>query len=187
MPLVTKGRADFLRLWKVGLPTGMLSARFSSFLLMSEKLFIRPMPSKVWTVPTAAWTRREAYFPAQRLWWRLCIWLPLKHQKNGLWPFETRGVSTANWALCTKADCPNNKKQACQKSWKIRIFLTCLHLVIILSVRLDRWIISSSAFKSYHRKPIYRKFFILSGNTSIGSKEVEGVFLIANSMLLAIS
>ena len=44
-----------------------------------------------------------------------------------------------------------------------------------------------SAFKSYHRKPIYRKFFILSGNTSIGSKEVEGVFLIANSMILAIS
>ena len=37
--------------------------------------------------------------------------------------------------------------------------MTCLHLVTIVSVRPDSWKYFCSAFKSYHRKPIYRDFF----------------------------
>ena len=146
-------------LWKADLLTGMPSARFSSFLPRFAKSFTRPMLSKAWTAPIAVWMPREAYFPALPLWWRHCIWQLLRHQKNGLRLFEIGVVSMENWVSCTTADCPNNRKQACQKSWKIRIFLTCLHLVTIVSVRPDSWKYFCSAFKSYHRKPIYRDFF----------------------------
>ena len=46
--------------------------------------------------------------------------------------------------------------------------MTCLHLVTIVSVRPDSWKYFCSAFKSYHRKPIYRDFFTPSHNEKNG-------------------
>ena len=51
--------------------------------------------------------------------------------------------------------------------------MTCLHLVTIVSVRSDSWKYFCSAFKSYHRKPIYRDFFTPSKKLCLAAHKLR--------------
>ena len=83
--------------------------RFSSSHRMSERLFTRPMQSKVWILPTESSTVREAYFQVIQHFWKPCIWLLSKPLKNGLWAFGTGDRSTVSSALCMREDSRNNR------------------------------------------------------------------------------